>query len=70
MPAAPYQRADTKIVNSTHSFTGDIKLPFKLKEETLIKGAENAARCLNASRENLSPVQRVPKISPPVLFPA
>ena len=66
--AAPYQGADTKIVNATPSFMGDIKLPFKLKEETLIKGAEIAARRLDTTWEDLSPVQAVPKIPYPVLF--
>ena len=66
--AAPYQRADTKIITASHSFMGDIKLPFTLKKETLIKGTELAAKRLDMSWEDVSAIEAVPKIPNPVLF--
>lgn len=66
--AAPYQRADTKIIDATGSFMGDIKLPFKMKKETLVKGTKIAAKRLNATWEELSPELAVTKIPKPVLF--
>lgn len=66
--AAPYQRADTKIVNATHFFLGDLKLPFKLSDDTLIKGTGIAAKRLGTTWEELSPERAVPKIPKPILF--
>ena len=66
--AAPYQRADTKIATAAESFMGNINLPFKLKEETLLKGTEIAAKRLDTTWEAISPEQAVSKISRPILF--
>ncbi|MEM9017081.1 MAG: alpha/beta fold hydrolase [Verrucomicrobiota bacterium] len=66
--AAPYQRADTKIITTTQSFLGDTKLPFKPTQKSLTKGAEIAAKRLKMSWEELSSTRAIPKIPHPVLF--
>lgn len=67
---APYQQADTKIIEAYDKLIDVSKLPFKLSEKKLSRGTALAARRLRVDWEELAPTRAVQRIRTPVLFMA